>query len=300
MDEQPFESKRAMRLFIQESLDDISGLLRALNHPKRIEMLALLLEEPKKFKTLVEEIQIQKSGLSNHLSVLIDKKLVKKADRGIYKLTEDGEDLLSNITQSYLGVKIREQERLSQVRKIIGRYTVYFEDESMSKEVRSAMSKGKKIDIRIVKLESMRVASAHAIGKSPEPIAHEKLMRWAEKKGFFEGTQEEHPVFGFNNPDPSSDKEEYGYEFWIRVGSEIQSEDEIKVKDFEGGLYAVTTTKLISNDENMIPAWKQLADWVNNHDKYKMEKRIFLEHHLNPRAAPEDLVLDLYCPIEEK
>jgi Methyltransferase domain len=31
---------------------------------------------------------------------------------------------------------------------------------------------------------------------------------------------EQHPVFGFNNPNPSPDRKQYGYEFWMRVGYE--------------------------------------------------------------------------------
>ena len=58
------------------------------------------------------------------------------------------------------------------------------------------------LDVRIVKLEPMRVASAHALGESPEHDAIEKLIAWAKPKGLLEDP-EKHRVFGFNNPDPS-------------------------------------------------------------------------------------------------
>ena len=58
------------------------------------------------------------------------------------------------------------------------------------------------LDVRIVELEPMRVASFHAFGESPELKASKKLVDWAKPKGLLDakGT---HRIFGFNNPDPS-------------------------------------------------------------------------------------------------
>jgi DNA-binding transcriptional ArsR family regulator len=44
MAKQPFESEEAMKAFILETVDEISELLKTLQHPKRLEILALSLE----------------------------------------------------------------------------------------------------------------------------------------------------------------------------------------------------------------------------------------------------------------
>jgi hypothetical protein len=73
------------------------------------------------------------------------------------------------------------------------------------------------LDVRIVTLEPMRVASAHAYSASPEGEAWDKLIAWAKPKGLLEDATA-HRIFGFNNPNPSPGTPNYGYEFWIQRG----------------------------------------------------------------------------------
>ncbi len=77
------------------------------------------------------------------------------------------------------------------------------------------------LDVRIVELKPMRVASARVVSESPENDAWKILCAWAEPIGLLDDA-ENHPVFGFNNPQPSPGKKEYGYEFWIQIGPEIE------------------------------------------------------------------------------
>lgn len=151
----------------------------------------------------------------------------------------------------------------------------------------------------------MSVASVRAIGKNPEHDAWEKMRAWAEPKGLL-GDIKKHPVYGFNNPDPSPDKKEYGYEFWIRVDPETKPDSETKIKEFKGGFYAVTTCKLkeeieseFFEKEGYLESWKKIVDWVKS-SKYKFGKHQCLEKAHDPEASDEELILDLYCPIEEK
>ncbi len=161
----------------------------------------------------------------------------------------------------------------------------------------------KDFEVRIVRLEPMRVASVRAISDSPEHDAWEEMRRWAEPRGLLENI-EEHPVFGFNNPDPSPDQKEYGYEFWIKVGREMEPEGKIEVKEFEGGLYAVTQCNLkeeleseFFRKEGYLESWKKLHDWVES-SEYKFGKHRWLEKAHDPGAPEGELVLDLYAPIE--
>ena len=93
------------------------------------------------------------------------------------------------------------------------------------------------LDVKIVKLEPMCVASFHGFGNEPEMIAWEKMSNWAKAKGMKDGSFR---IFGFNNPDPTPGSPNYGYEFWITVGEDVESDGEAEVKAFPGGLYAVS------------------------------------------------------------
>ena len=91
------------------------------------------------------------------------------------------------------------------------------------------------LEVRFEQLPPMRVASFHGFGPSPEPVAWEKLAAWARPKGYL-ADPAHHRVFGFNNPDPSPSSPNYGYEFWIQVGPEVQPEPDVPIKEFAGGL----------------------------------------------------------------
>ena len=288
MTEQPFESRIALERFVLESLEDMVSLLKVLDHPQRLKILTLMLNKECSFNSLQEGTSLQKSALGNHLAILIERNLIEKIERGEYRLTEDAIGLITSLAQSYLQIKVREQERLLRIQRLIGKYTVYGDEPNLKDE----------LDVRIKTLPPMRVASVKAISKSPEGEAWAKMKPWVENMGLLDNT-EEHPVFGFNNPDPSPDKEEYGYEFWIKIGPEMVPPSEFKVKEINSGLYAVITTRLIITDENIIPAWKRLAEWVKNNKKYDFGSHQWLERHLNPRASIDELILDLYCPIKK-
>jgi AraC family transcriptional regulator len=154
------------------------------------------------------------------------------------------------------------------------------------------------LDVRIVTLEPMRVASARAVSETPERDAWERLCTWAEPQGLLEDN-EKHPIFGFNNPNPSPERREYGYELWIQVDPETQADGEIKVKDFAGGRFAVTSCKLMDDPRgNTAEIWLKLWKWVQS-SEYRWRKTHELEKSLDPRAPMEEMVLDLYLPIED-
>jgi DNA gyrase inhibitor GyrI len=152
--------------------------------------------------------------------------------------------------------------------------------------------------VRIVRLPPMRVACVRVISAIPERDAWEKLQAWAKPKGLL-ANLEQHPVFGFNNPNPTPQSRQYGYEFWIAVGPEIGPEGEIEVTGFAGGLYAVTTCRLKGDPQGTVQEiWMKLWSWVQA-SKYRWRRTHELEKPHDPSAAEQDLVLELYLPIEE-
>jgi len=153
------------------------------------------------------------------------------------------------------------------------------------------------LEVRISTLEPMRVASFHAFGPSPELDAAAKLVDWAKPKGYLD-KPEKYRIFGFNNPNPSVGSPNYGYEFWIQLEQDTEVERNLTVKEFEGGLYAITRCQSI---KNITPTWMKLAEWVENNSKYTYGTQEMLEEHIGPFPfdVSEDFTLDLYCSIKE-
>lgn len=156
-----------------------------------------------------------------------------------------------------------------------------------------------KIDVKIVKLEPMRVASAYAYGASPENDAQKKLIAWAKPRGLL-NTTGQHRIFGFNNPDPSPGSPNYGYEFWITIGADVEPAGDIGIKEFNGGLYAITRCRIRNGAFDIIGVtWKKLAVWREGNSNYRCATHQWLEEHIGPFEVSKDFTLDLYLPIAE-
>ena len=156
------------------------------------------------------------------------------------------------------------------------------------------------LDVRIVKLEPMRVASFHGFGESPEMIAIGKLVSFAEPRGYLEDL-ETNPVFGFNNPNPSTGSPNYGYEIWLFVGPEVEPDegDDFEIKEFEGGMYGVTRCEIAGNFEVIGETWKKLNAWRED-SHYGPGNWQWLERTIKLASDPPDeFVLDLYIPLSK-
>lgn len=292
-----FETKMQLKGFVKHSIDNIVDLLRVIDHPKRLEILAILLEGNEiAFKDLQDETDLQKSAIANHLSLLTDRNLLEKCEKGVYKITIDGAELVERIAECYLDVKIREQERLENLMRFLGH--------SSKKRYEGVKTLNiKDENIRIIELPHLRVVSFQAMGTKvgePETKAWLKAKNWAEEKDLFKDPQ--HKVYGFNNPCPPNieDGVEYGYEFWITIPKdfEIKPEDNLVIKEFSGGLYAVMTCKGI---DNIGSTWQSLSKWIKENNEFSFSKKQWLEHHVDLVSNnPDDLILDLYAPVQKE
>ncbi len=150
------------------------------------------------------------------------------------------------------------------------------------------------LDVRIVRLPPMLVACFRALSESPENEAWNKLRMWADPRGLLDDP-ERHPVYGFNNPAPAPEIREYGYEFWIAIDPEVSLEEGNVIKNFPGGLYAVTTCARLNR---IGETWKALWDWVHSPESGLTWRRAHeLEKPHDPRVSESELVIDLYLPI---
>ena len=151
------------------------------------------------------------------------------------------------------------------------------------------------LEVRIVELVPMRVASAHGFGASPESEAWETLLQWATEEGLLERPYWPR-FFGFNNPDPTPASPNYGYEQWLTVDESVTGTDRVEIKEIPGGRYAVARFKGL---EFIGRVWKELVAWVEE-SPYEIGHQQCLEELLTPPDTPlNDYVFDLYLPVRE-
>jgi len=149
------------------------------------------------------------------------------------------------------------------------------------------------LDVIIVRLPRMRVASAYGFGASPEVMAWDKLLQWARANQLLESVGVR--FFGFNNPNPSPGSPNYGYEQWMTVDADAKVTGDIKILDFEGGLYAITRCKL----PQIGGTWQALFEWSENNE-YAHAHHQWLEESITPvGTAFDDVIMDIYLPIAE-
>ena len=151
------------------------------------------------------------------------------------------------------------------------------------------------VEVRIVEMPPMRVASAHGFGQSPEDQAWEKIRAFAEAKGLDTAKTR---FFGFNNPSPSPGSPNYGYEQWMTVGPEVEAEGDVVIKEIPARRYAVTRFQGL---ENIGRVWQELVLWFEDspHRKPPHWQECLEELHGGPTGPTEEWVFDLYLPIAD-
>ncbi len=152
------------------------------------------------------------------------------------------------------------------------------------------------IQVRYVELPDMTVASVLGFGEEPENQASMMMSEFGRKHGLKPGSPE-HPMYGFNNPNPSPGSENYGYELWCRVDVNTTADAPVKIKRIPGARYAVTRFTGLSNIGGV---WRQLAAWVDDHHGTIPPCTIqcWLESLQTPdEPDPEKWVMDLYLMV---
>ncbi len=153
-----------------------------------------------------------------------------------------------------------------------------------------------KLNVRIVKLGVMKVASFQAAGASPEMDAFKALNDWAYPKGLLHDLVK-NPLFGFDSPLTVEGRKTRGYECWIKVPPDLKPEPNIVLKEFAGGVYLVATCSTFGNPELTIPkTWSNLHRWAQENG-YEMGNQSTLERFY---AVPfsNEFTIDLYYPVQ--
>jgi len=97
--------------FLISFSDDIVSILKTIAHINRFRILVLLLNGPSTFQMLLEQMDIKKSALANHLAELKDSNLVEKTHHGTYEISENGKNKTNQLKK--LTEKIKSLKRMS-------------------------------------------------------------------------------------------------------------------------------------------------------------------------------------------
>ncbi len=166
-----------------------------------------------------------------------------------------------------------------------------------------------KMEIKVVELNPMKVASFQYVGENPELNAFKEMITWAQEKNLLSKNMRYH-FFGFNNPIPTEDNPVYGYEVWLPLDDDFEGDGEIKIKEFKGGLFAVTemlfSDFLSGQDWNVFHSAAKL--WMKE-NMYEFDSTVqWLEEHITEKKEIENFIqkndlpkwnIGLYLPIRK-
>lgn len=156
----------------------------------------------------------------------------------------------------------------------------------------------KKMDVKIIQLEPMRVACFPAYGPEPEDEAWQRLLDWARPQGLLEDP-EKNRIFGFDTTGSSPVSGNRGYEFWLEVGPQVEESAGVTIRNFAGGKYAVYRIEKIGEPWQTIPAgWQALVLWQED-SPYPMRHAVCLEQRIGQADLPlADCAMDLFLSID--
>ena len=267
----------------------MSELLKSIQHPKRLEILALLLREEKDFRTLMDKTGLPKSALGNHLSELVAKHLVEKITRGIYRITLDGNDYLASLSINFLNAKIREQERLERQRErnreMISKYAKT--DIKYGEIVEKVQLKRSytEMEVEIKKRGSFSVMGIQDRGNNSDfipPMWDKFMTRYDEMKDIILSQASYGICFAFNKS-----TKEFNYLAGFEVNKNEKPLDGMSIFTIPEATYAIITCTLPKLKE----AYKLVGDWIKENGYREIGK---LEFELYPETWDDEKTDSMY------
>ncbi|MFX0029998.1 MAG: ArsR/SmtB family transcription factor [Candidatus Hermodarchaeota archaeon] len=102
---------------IMLSFSEIIDILKALGNEKRIQILVLLLKGAQPYSAIVQELELKKTAVSNHLTQLREVNLIKREGNGVYEITGDGLQFVRAIENAYQKSPTRQVERFDSLQR---------------------------------------------------------------------------------------------------------------------------------------------------------------------------------------
>ena len=215
---------------------------------------------------------------------------------------------LNKSVTAKININLLEDKSMLQLVEALTVTKINFKEEKSMEDLNKAKESLSKLkDVRIVYLPPATVVASHFIGANPEENSSRPLDDFVLESGLCK-RKPDLRHYGFNNPNPSEDGSDYGYERWVTIPEDMEVPKQFVKKQFKGGLYAAHMIPMGAFEE-----WSWLSEWVANSDKYEVNPGAAecmcgcLEEHINyinyvklPKNASYDLQLDLLIPIKEK
>ncbi len=186
--------------------------------------------------------------------------------------------------------------------------TTLKEEGTMTEQNNIAPVQTEKLNVRILHLPPMTVASYHYIGKDPEEAVGDRVSRFVQESGLYKAKPDAR-MFGFNHPNPGILEDGlHGYEDWVTIPEDFPLPEDFTRKQVPGGLYAALTIRFPE-----FQYWWELNKWVEASEDFDIDWRGdentmggCLEEHLNwVRAAHlnwpgdgADGQIDLLFPVK--
>ncbi|MDO4296961.1 MAG: effector binding domain-containing protein [Lachnospiraceae bacterium] len=179
------------------------------------------------------------------------------------------------------------------------------EEDAMDELMKASSVLEARMDIRIVYLPPVAVASYQYIGENPEDAAGDRIYTFI-KESNLPAIKPDFRLFGFNNPSPQEGEKVYGYEFWVTIPETIEVKEPVVKKYFAGGLYAAHCIRFGDFQE-----WGTFLRQLEENEEYEIKWREpfgmggCLEEELNiysliQTEAKKPDQLDLLVPIQKK
>ncbi len=297
MTNQPFESEETMKAFIVETANEISELLKTLQHPKRLEILALMLKEEKEFGTLMTQTKLPKSALGNHLTELLEKNLIEKLDRGVYRITMDGQEFLTNISSMFLNAKIREQERLERQQRryqaMIARYTRFSFENGEIMALESKKGSETEMEVEIKTRSAFTIMGMQERGIIASEFIPPLWERFLKRSDEIKGKIKSNTTYGLSYH-KNKDTKEFSY----LVGHEIEPGTEVP-KDFVTTTIPDLTYVVVKcTSPTLTEAWNFASKWIVQNG-YKDNSYSFGEYEVYPESFKDEKTdpMYIYVPI---
>ena len=268
-------------------------VLRKLRIP--VKQISMILDDEDQVQTL-EIVQKNLTELDEEITALTTVRdilgiLVSKLDESIRKKVQL--DMLDD------------DELMDAIHFLKPSKTNLKEEPTMNELVKANKVLESKMDIRIVYLPPVQVASCQYMGPNPEDVAKERLYKFIEESDLLT-LKPDIRIFGFNNPSPQEGQEEYGYEFWVTIPEDMEIKGNVQKREFAGGLYAAHCIKFGDFQE-----WESFVNIMNSNQEYEIDWREpegmggCMEEELNvytniTEGIEKPAQLDLLIPIKRR
>jgi predicted transcriptional regulator YdeE/DNA-binding transcriptional ArsR family regulator len=256
-----------------------------------------MLKEEKEFGTLMEQTGLPKSALGNHLTGLLEKNLIEKLDRGVYRITLDGREFLSNISIYHLNTKIREQDRLERQQKryqdMISRYTRYRFDEVKILEPESRKRRKIKLEVKIKTGPAYTVMGMQDRGKIAEEFIPDLWKRVIKQYDEIKEKIKTGTTYGL-----SYNKSKTTKEFSYLVGYEIDPGIEVPEGFMTYTIPELTYAVVKCTSPTLFEAWNFASEWIEKNG-YKDISYHYGEYEVYPEGFENEETdpMFIYVPV---